>query len=263
MDIIKTLFVAIAMLAAPAASHAVALLYADTNGDGITDTVTTGTSNGAPYVKIYHPNDGSSTYYNFGINLTYFEMVGATNTNGIAGQEVIVRTNASGGPAVSVIEDRIGTRRQYDFGIGLTSFGIISITSNTDGRAGNEIPVFLAANNNYAIRVIDDARGYTRQYDFGTGLTYIQVMRVTDTNGRGGAEIITRIEAGPYSRAFRLIDDTAQSYRQYDASGPNFNLYSVRNYDGIAGDEICYFLSSSFLLLTDRTQTTSWRANCN
>jgi hypothetical protein len=102
------------------------------------------------------------------------------------------------------------TRRQYDFGTGLTSFGIVSLTSNTDGRAGNEIPVYMSSNTGPRIRIIDDARRTTRQYDFGIGLSYFEITRLTDTNGQGGVEIVTRLDSGSYSRAIRIIDDSNQ-----------------------------------------------------
>jgi hypothetical protein len=239
-------------------------LYADTNGDGVTDTITTGaSSSGAPYVKIYHPNTGTTTYYTFGIGLTYFEVVGTTDTNGVAGQEVVVRAGASTGTAISVIEDRVSTRRQYDFGTGLTSFGIVSISSNTDGRAGNEIPIYLSSSSGPSIRIIDDARRTTRQYNFGIGLTYFEITRLTDTNGQGGVEIITRLDANAYTRAIRMIDDTNQTYRQYDTSGYNFAIYGIRDYDGAAGDEVCYYVTSAYRMIVDRTGSKVPRSNCN
>jgi hypothetical protein len=253
---------AAALSLAAATSHANPL-FADTNGDGVIDTITKGSSSSGPYVKIDHPNTGASTYYNFGSGLSYFELVGTTDTDGVAGQEVVVRTGASSGPSISVIDDRAGWRRQYDFGVALSSFAIVSLSVNTDGRAGNEIPVYLYGSNSPAIRIIDDARRTTRQYDFGVGLSYFEITKLTDTNGQGGVEIVTRLDTNATTRSIRIIDDTAQTYRQYSASGQNFAVLGIRNYDITAGDELCYYVTGAYRMIVDRTGGIVPRSNCN
>lgn len=238
------------------------ILNADADGDGVNDTIETGTSAGAPYVKVQRANTGIVNYYTFGVGLSYFELVGTTDTNGVAGQEIVVRTGSSTGPTITVIEDRVVARRQYDFGVGLASFGIVSMSSNTDGRAGNEVVVYLQGSTPQ-VRIIDDARRWTRSYDFGTGLTYFEITRLTDTNGQGGVEIVTRLDTNSSNRYIRIVDDTAQFYRQYPISGSNYALLDIRNYDGQAGDELCYRVSGFYYLLVDRTGSSAGRANCN
>jgi hypothetical protein len=265
MNMSKMLLIVIGVLMLSEVSQG-ATLYADTNGDGVTDTITSGQStSGAYFVKIYHPNNGTTTNYNFAAGLTYFEVVGTTDTAGIAGQEVIVRADASGGgPSIYVIEDRNVTRRQYNFSAsGITAFGIVSISSNTDGRPGNEIIVYLSNSSYPSIRIIDDARRITRQYDFGIGLVYFEITRITDTNGTGGVEIITRQDVNASTRAIRIIDDTSQSYRQYSTNGQNFSILGIRNYDAVVGDEICYYVTSAYRMIVDRNGTTVSRSNCN
>jgi hypothetical protein len=238
-------------------------MYADTNGDGVTDTITKGSSASGPYVRIDHPNTGVSAYYNFGSGLTIFELVGTTDTDGVAGQEVVVRTGASTGPSISVIDDRAGWRRQYDFGMALSSFAIVSLSVNTDGRPGNEILVYLHGSSAPSIRIVDDARRITRQYSFGLGLSYFEITKLTDTNGQGGAEVVTRLDTNASNRSIRIIDDTTQTYRQYGISGQNFSVLGIRNYDGGGGDELCYYVTNTYRMIVDRTGSVVSRSNCN
>ena len=262
----------LALLSMPGISHA-ATLYADTNGDGVTDTITSVGTSTSNYVQIYHPNTGTTSYYNFGSGLTSFGLVGTTDTNGLAGQEVVVRVTSTFNSAIYVIDDAARTTRQYGFGSGLASFTVVSITNNTNGIVGNEIIVRVDSSSlipTTALSVIDDRRAVKRQYNFGTGLSSVIVVSITDTNGLVGDEIVVRLESSSLPRdvAIQIIDDAKATTRQYNQSNnlTSFAVLGVRNYDGIAGAEVCYRASTSTYtyhqMIIDRTGSIVSRSSC-
>lgn len=250
-----------------------ATFYADTNGDGVTDTITSVATSANSYVQIYHPNMGTTSYYNFGSGLTSFGMVGTTDTNGQAGQEVVIRATSTFNSMVYTINDARQTTQRYDFGTGLANFSIIGISNNTDGFSGNEIIVRTDSSGSIpatSLSVIDDRRAVKRQYNFGTGLSSIKVVSITDTNGLTGDEIVMQLESsgGIRTVAIQIIDDAKVTTRQYDQSSnlTSFSVLGVRNYDGVAGAEVCYRASTStytyYQMIVDRTGSVVSRSSC-
>lgn len=314
----KIRILAAALLFTAFAQSVNAQLFVDTNGDGVTDTV----SATGFVVKILHPNTGITNSYTVGAGFSYFEVVGATDTNGQAGQEVVVRTNSSGGIVIHVIDDVRKVIRRYTVGagIGVTFFAIVSIRNDTSGAAGNEVVVqvndstgayiktvddvggtvrgypvagvgttFFAivgiGNTNglagdeivmqvngggtSSLRILDDARRITRTYPVaGVGTTFFEIVQIIDTDGRTGSEIVMRI-AGSVSMNINILDDARGVIRTYPVAGQGTTLFAIqgiRDYDGIAGAEVCYRVASStsnaFRMIVDRTQSIVGRSGC-
>ena len=275
MKITKKVIAFLALLSVPCISQAAAL-YADTNGDGVIDTVVSAVDAYGDYIQIYHPNTGVSNKYYIGsisTGLTSSRLVGATDTNGLAGEEVVVLATYTSGAAVVVIEDAKSTTRSYNFGTGLASISVVSIINNTNGLVGNEIIVRTASSGlipTTSLNVIDDRKGVTRQYAFGTGLTSVKVVRVTDTNGLAGDEIVMQLESSSGIRtiAIQIIDDAKATTRQYNQSNglQTFTVQAIRNYDGQAGAEVCYqgstYYSTYYQMIVDRTGSVVSRSSC-
>lgn len=268
----KKVMLLLTLLSVSSVSQA-ATLYADTNGDGVTDTITSVATSANNYVQIYHPNIGTTSYYNFGSGLTSFGMVGTTDANGQVGQEVVIRATSAFNSVIYTINDARQTTQRYDFGSGLANFSVVGISNNTDGFAGNEIIVRTDSSGTIpttSLSIIDDRRAVKRQYNFGTGLSSVKVVSITDTNGLAGDEIVMQLESSSGIRtiAIQIIDDAKATTRQYNQSSnlTSFTVLGVRNYDGLAGAEVCYRASTStytyYQMIIDRNGSVVSRSSC-
>ncbi len=274
MKITKKVISFLALLSVPCITQA-AILYADTNGDGVTDTIASAADTYGDYVQIYHPNTGITNKYYIGsvsTGLTSLRMVGTANTNGLAGQEVVVLATFSSGAQVIVIDDANAVKRSTSFGSGLASISVVSIINNTNGIVGNEIIVRTETSSlipTTSLHVVDDRNRVKRQYSFGTGLSSIKVVAITDTNGLTGDEIVMQLEASSSrSLAIQIIDDAKATTRQYNQSNnlTLFTIVGVRDYDGQAGAEVCYratYSSSTYYqMIVDRIGSVVSRSGC-
>ena len=164
MNLIALLY---ALFALPGLAFA-ATYYGDTNGDGVSDTVTTTTSS----IQIYHPNLGTTKTYNISGTFAVYTL---SDTDGVTGLEVVVvRPNI-----ITVINDRLASMGNYNYPS--TTYAIHSV-SNTNSVVGNEIIVTMP---NY-VNVIHDSNGSISSYPF-LGTTY-GINSVADTNGAAGNE---------------------------------------------------------------------------
>ncbi len=248
------------------------VLYADTNGDGVTDTISTGATTNN--ISIYHPNTGSTTYYNFSPSLVLTIVSAAHNTDGRPGNEVVLYSTSSAyGQAIQIIDDARGTTRQYRMDpFNSSRISIVSML-DTDGLLGDEIVVSVGTGSGplgeLAIRFIDDARNTIRQHTIGSGLTFFEITSVTDTDGRAGAEVVTRI-GNSTGTVMRILDDARSTSRQYPLTTLYFTKYfsilGIRNYDGYAGAEVCYAISESgptfYQMIVDRIGSVVSRSSC-
>lgn len=267
MKNLRKLFAGVFLLFAPGISQAVTL-YADTNGDGVTDTITTGSNSWDYFVQIYHPNTGIKTTYLFG-KPYYFEVVATSNTNGLPGDEVIVRMTTQTNNYLSIIDDAKRTKRTYSFAWDISFFNILSFENNTDGLAGNEIVIHTYSTNSTGMHVVDDARAQTRYYNFGSAAKVNDIPAITDTNGAAGDEIIVEFLGSSTSGPrVGIIEDARAVTRNYTfgLDLKAFDVLTVRNYDGLAGSEVCYSYatswSSGYGMIVDRTQQKVSRTGC-
>lgn len=239
----------IALLVIPQISSA-STYYADTDGDGYTETITT-TLTG---INVYHPRTGGTMFYAF-YNMTY-AVNSIIDTDGLGGQEIVVVFSYGSINGVRIIHDR--TSNFYDYNVN-TSFSINRIV-DTDGIAGNDVIIVWSNGSLNGIRVIHDpSRNF---YDYGINTTF-SINSVVDTDGIGGNEIIYTWSNGSLN-GIRVIHDRTRATNDYGINS-TFLIQGVRDYDGIAGAEVCYRFTYPYQYqwIIDRTRTRRSVTNCN
>ena len=192
-----------------------ATYYADTDGDGYTDTITTsGTT-----ISIYHPSTGNTATYPYVAENPSLQVI--NDTDGLPGSEIIIywyRQDLTGN-GIDVIHDRTGSTSRYVYegaGTGKDENPSIEAVADTDGLPGKEIIIY-----------------WYRQ----------------DLTGAG----------------FDVIHDATYTTNRYASLGTGISIQLVRDYDKIAGAEICYHSNSApngYGRIADRTRVTSTVATC-
>lgn len=116
-----------------------AVIYADTDGDGTTDQISIC---GSPAkVCVYHPNTGQTNYY-WDAYWQSFAINKVVDTDGIAGAEIIVGWTTSSGSnkGIDVIHDRNINFNRYDYSF--ANSYIIQNVKDYDGISGAEVCVY-------------------------------------------------------------------------------------------------------------------------
>ncbi len=189
MDImLKSLACGLGFCLLSSASFA-ATYYADTDGDGTADTITTVTS-GTTGVRVFHPNTGATKFYTISGGFNVHSIV---DTNGAPGAEIIINrpTGLTSTNGITVIHDRNGTSSNYLYAPGVP-FSINSI-ADTDGQPGSEIIVDRhAASSLYSgengISIVND-RTQTKQLYWIDLYAGFSIRNVTNYDGIAGAEV--------------------------------------------------------------------------
>jgi len=108
-----------------------ATYYADTDGDGTNETITTNVNN----ISVFHPRTGQTNYYYY---YTTYDIYKIIDADGTSGAEIIVVWSGASGAGIDVIHDRTQQTSTYSFnGLQFAIYG----TADTDGQAGSEIIV--------------------------------------------------------------------------------------------------------------------------
>ena len=143
--------------------------------------------------------------------------------------------------------------------------------TDTDGQPGAEIIVLWArgvgALSSKGIDVIHDRTGVTKEYNYQR--SNFSINSLTDTDGQPGAEIVVLWARGVGSLSSNGIDvihDRTGVTNTYTINTKKLTINGVRDYNGIAGAEICYswLLSgrTRYSLIVDRTRTIVATTGC-
>lgn len=277
MRITRKVIALLSLLSVPCISQAA--IYADTNGDGVTDTIFSGADSYGTFIQIDHPNTYSSSKYYIGsasTGLVSMSLIGTTDSNGLAGQEVIVLAGFTGKAyQIVIIDDARGEKRATTIGSNFSHISVKGVSNNTNGLVGNEVIVYTEYGSPLAVAVhiVDDRKGVLRSYPVsGSGWTRVTVPGIADTNGLAGAEVIMQLEKIVSGQipvvAVGIIDDAKAVTRYYNQSTTlkTFNIQKIINYDGVVGAEVCYAWTDSYStyyeMIVDRTGAVVSRTGC-